>query len=109
VNESCRYLIKYKSYKSLDSSGNIYKCILADALLTSKDIKQNWACKGCIVPVMMDNKPCKYLIPHKLFPIRGKSHTWFSCKLQNIVMDLPTEFCHSNCALFEQNKMTDET
>ncbi|NLZ54335.1 MAG: hypothetical protein GX892_14540 [Thermoanaerobacteraceae bacterium] len=105
MNKSCRYLIEFKSYKSLDSFAIIYKCVLANALLTAQDLKQNWACGGCIVPQIMDNKPCKYIAPHKLFPIRGSSHTWFSCELLNIVMDLPEEFCHSNCILFEQNHM----
>ncbi len=104
MNISCRYLIKFKSYRSLGSVANIYKCVLANALLTIKDLRQDWACKGCVIPQIMDNKPCKYLVPHKHFTIRGSSHTWFSCKLLNIVMDLPAEFCHSNCALFEQNQ-----
>jgi hypothetical protein len=103
--KSCRYLKVFKSYKLLDSVGFIYRCVLADALLTVNDIKKNWACKGCIVPSIMANKPCKYLVPHKIFSIRGSSQTWFSCKLLNLVMDLPAEFCHSNCALFEQNKL----
>jgi len=103
VEKSCRYLIKFKSYKSLDSIGTIYKCTLANALLTKNDIRQNWACKGCVVPQIMENKPCKHLVPHKHFAIRGSSHTWFSCELLNIVMDLPAEFCYSNCALFENN------
>jgi len=102
LDKSCRYLIKFKSYKYIDCVGNIYKCVLANALLTIKDTKENWACKGCLVPQIMENKPCKYLEPHKLFTIRGSSYTWFSCKLLNIVMDLPTEFCHSKCALFDQ-------
>jgi len=104
VNKSCWYLVKFKSYKALDSVANIYKCVLADALLTINDLKQNWACNGCIVPQIMNDKPCKYLVPHKLFSIRGSSYTWFSCKLLNIVMKLPADFCHSNCVLFEQNR-----
>lgn len=103
MNNNCRYLIKFKGYKSLGCSGSIYKCVLANALLTTRDLKHNWACKGCIIPQTMDNKPCKYIVPHKHFPIRGSSYTWFSCELLNIVMDLPAEFCYSNCILFEQN------
>jgi hypothetical protein len=102
VNKNCRYLIKYKDYNSLDFSGSIYKCALANVLLTLTDLKQKWACGGCIVPQNMNNKPCKYLIPHKYFPIRGSSHTWFSCEQLNIIMDLPAEFCHFNCAIYEQ-------
>lgn len=108
MNNNCRYLIKFKSYKYLDSLGNIYKCVLANALLSTKDLKQNWACKGCIVPQIMNSKPCKHLVPHKIFPIRGSSYTWFSCELLNIVMDLPVEFCHLHCVLFKQNNLTNK-
>ena len=103
MKKSCRYLIKYKDYKSLDSSGSIYKCVLANVLLTLTDLKQKWACGGCMVPQIMDNNPCKYIIPHKYFPIRGYSHTWFCCELLNIIMDLPAEFCQSNCVIYEQS------
>ncbi|HHY70457.1 MAG TPA: hypothetical protein GX519_02105 [Thermoanaerobacterales bacterium] len=102
MKKNCRYLIKHNDYKSLDSSGSIYKCVLSNALLTSTDLKQKWACSGCIVPQVMETKPCKYIMPHKYFSIRGSSHTWFSCTLLNIIMDSPAEFCYSNCVIYEQ-------
>lgn len=103
LNKYCRYLTKHKDYKSLDSSGSIYKCILANALLTPKDIEQSWACGRCIIPCIMNDKPCKYIKPHKYFPIRGSSYTWFSCELLSITMDSPAEFCNTNCKIKIKN------
>ncbi|HHV19720.1 MAG TPA: hypothetical protein GXZ27_12940 [Thermoanaerobacterales bacterium] len=102
MKKNCRYQVKYTDFKSLNSSGGIYKCVLANVLLTLTDLKQKWACEGCAIPQIIDNKPCKYIKPHKFFPIRGSSHTWFSCELLNIIMDLPADFCHTNCAIYEQ-------
>lgn len=101
--KTCRYRIKYKGFNCLQSSGIIYKCTLANTLLISKDLNDKWACGGCSVPKIMVNRPCKYLKPHKNFLIRGSSHTWYSCELFNIIMDLPTEFCHTYCKMFEPN------
>lgn len=97
--KSCRYLIKYKDYKY--TSGSIYKCVLANALLICNDLEQKWACGGCIIPQIMSNRPCKHIKPHKNFLIRGSSHTWFSCELYNIIMDLPAELCHTHCEGYE--------
>ena len=102
LKEHCRYLVKYKDYNAIDTTGTIYKCKLADTLLTSKDIMERWACKNCSVPIVIKNKPCKYLKPHKSFLIRGSSQTWYSCELFNIIMDVPAEFCHIHCTAYEK-------
>jgi len=108
LKEKCRYLAKHKDYNAIGTTGTIYKCMLANTLLTSKDIKENWACQNCSVPKVMAYKPCKHLKPHKNFIIRGSSHTWFSCELFNIIMDVPAEFCHTHCKAYE-NKDSENT
>lgn len=103
MKNNCPYLIIYKKYKSLDSYGIIYKCTLANALFLFKDLKEKWACGGCIVPQIISNKPCTYLKAHKDFIIRGSSHTWFSCELFNIIMESPMELCNPNCEGYKNN------
>ncbi|AYO30569.1 MAG: hypothetical protein PWR06_833 [Thermoanaerobacteraceae bacterium] len=99
----CPFLIKYKAIQYINITGIIYKCNLGNALLKSADLRKKWACGGCPVPWIINNKPCSYLKPHKTFLIRGSSKTWLSCELLNIVMDSSGDFCHLNCKIYEQN------
>ncbi|HHW02742.1 MAG TPA: hypothetical protein GXX35_08030 [Thermoanaerobacterales bacterium] len=103
MKTQCPFLIKYKVIHYINMTGTIYKCILGNALLQSADLKKKWACGGCPIPLVINNKPCSYLKPHKIFLIRGSSKTWLSCELLNIVMDSSGEFCHLNCKINEQN------
>jgi len=94
----CPFLMRYKMNSPL---GVIYKCRLADCLLRSKHLKEQWACKGCSIPETLVEGPCKYLIPCKDFIIRGSSVTWYVCDLFNIVIQDPTDFCKHHCKAYE--------
>lgn len=100
MKDKCPFLTVHKNFPCLDSSGTIYRCILADVLLKSGDINKKWACGGCSIPKIMNN-PCRHLKPHKDFQIRGSSNTWFTCELFNVVMISPEEFCQLYCKIYE--------
>jgi hypothetical protein len=103
VKKVCKFLIKYKEIEILGKKRSvIYKCELGNTLLKSDDLKEKWACNGCLIPWFLSKHHCKYIKPHKSFLIRGSSQTWFSCDLLDVVMDLP-DFCHFNCILYEQD------
>jgi hypothetical protein len=104
MQEICPFLIKYKDFQSINSSGMIYKCTLANTLLKSGDLDEKWACGGCQVPAVMADRPCRHLKPHKTFLIRGSSQTWFNCDMLNIVMEMPKEFCHLQCNIYDPVK-----
>lgn len=100
----CRYIVKHKDIDILEKKGIIYKCVLGNTLLRTSDLKEKWACNGCLIPRIMNNRPCKYLKPYKNFLIRGSSQTWFSCELLDLIMDLP-DFCKLKCKLYESNNI----
>ena len=99
MSKKCPFLVKHKRNNAF---GVIHKCMLADTLLRSKDLREKWACGGCSVPKTLGNKPCKYLKPCKNFLIRGSSITWFICDLFNIALNEPTEFCTLHCKAYEK-------
>ena len=96
----CPYLISFKEYDNFDAPVRIYKCLLSNALLKSKDIESKWACGGCTIPIVLKDKPCRYLTPHKVFFLRGTGYTWYTCELLNLVMDMTVDFCKLNCKLY---------
>lgn len=98
----CIYLKKYKEINFLDSKGALYQCLLSETLLRKQDLQESWACKGCLVPLVMNNKPCKYLKPKKIFIIRGSSSTQFICTLFSLTMRNSVDFCKRNCETFKQ-------
>lgn len=106
MNKRCPYIVKYKRN---DALGIIYKCTLADLLLRSKHLREHWACKGCSIPYIMDNEPCKYLKPNKSFIIRGSSITWFYCDLFGISLNDPMDFCKFHCNAYERLDITQNT
>lgn len=104
MKKKCTYLKKYKEIIFVDSKITFYQCSLSEALLREKDLLQSWACKGCIIPEVMENNPCIYLKPKKVFTIRGSSCTKFICTLFNLTMKNSTDFCKINCKVFS-NKL----
>lgn len=97
----CPFLIKYKDFEYIYTSGTIFKCTVGNVLLKSGDLKERWACKGCQIPRIVKKISCSYLKPHKIFLIRGSSKTWLSCELLNMEMDSSGNFCQLNCKLYE--------
>lgn len=94
----CPFLKEYKVFKLIDNeNAAIFKCELGKVLLKQKDLKKKWACGGCTVPLVLENRPCKYLKPRKDFLLRGSSHTWFICELLEINLERPYEFCETYC------------
>lgn len=84
----CPYLTSFKEYNkeynNEDLTVRIYKCLLSNALLKTRDLQGKWACGGCTIPGVLKDKHCKHLTPHKAFFIRGISHT----------------FLHANCSIW---------
>lgn len=104
MKKNCDFLVKHKQFETLVSCGIIYRCELSGALLMEKDLKEKWACDGCIIPDIAKNSPCKHLKPRKTFLIRGSSLTYFECQLLNIIMDTP-DFCFINCIMYKQKNI----
>lgn len=103
MKKICPFLIEFKDIHYFDVSKVIFKCTLGNVLLKTSDLKEKWACGGCPIPSIMNNRLCNYLKPHKTFFLRGSSKTWFSCELLNIIMENTEEFCHLNCKINDQN------
>lgn len=99
--KKCPYLIIAREIDLMNTKTKIFKCILGNTLLKEEYIYQKWACKGCTVPTVMKNRPCKYLEPQKSFSIKGKSYTCYKCRLLNIIMENNNDFCHINCKSYE--------
>jgi hypothetical protein len=104
MKKGCPYLARYKEIDIPGEKVVIYKCVLGNTFLKSSDLKKNWACRGCIIPWIINNRPCKHLQPGKNFLIRGSSQTWFSCTLLDVVMDYP-DFCMLKCKLYQLNNI----